>query len=314
MVAAGVASAKTLPPLPTNVTSAMTPVTSISGFEGKWGALLSHLLDLTYRRHRMNQIPSQEPQRYTQDDEISLVDLAKILIKRWKLMAIVFLVFVLGALAYALLMTRTYEYVSIYQVAEQAPNGDSAVASLETPGAVVAKVNNLYLGPVTRELQNSAGLERLPFELSVSNPSDTQLIRLGSEAAEADSELVAQMHQALLTRIEEGQQELLERRRASLERRLVSAERALDAAQESNSAFAGDLIANYTARVSEIEGQLAQLQEGGVVQVSVQGLEPTGISRSLIMALAIVLGGMLAVIAAFFSQFVALVRNSLSEE
>ncbi|PXX97655.1 Wzz/FepE/Etk N-terminal domain-containing protein [Halomonas sp. LBP4] len=262
----------------------------------------------------MNQIPSQEPQRYPQDDEISLVDLAKILIKRWKMMAIVFLVVVLGALAYVLTMTRTYEYVSIYQVAEQAPNGDSAVASLEAPGAVVAKVNNLYLGPVTRELQNSAGLERLPFELSVSNPSDTQLIRLSSEAAEADSELVAQMHQVLLTRIEEGQQELLERRRASLERRLVSAERALDAAQESNSAFAGDLIANYTTRVSEIEGQLAQLQEGGVVQVSVQGLDPIGTSRSLIMALAIVLGGMLAAMVAFLAQFAGAVRDSLSEE
>lgn len=262
----------------------------------------------------MNKPSSQVPKRYSQDDEISLVDLAKILIRRWKIMAATFLLVVLGALVYVLIAERTYDYVSIYQVAERAPGDDGVFGGLETPRSVVAKINNLYLGPETRELMGAEGLEGLPFEVAVSNPDETLLIRLSSPAQEADSELVTRMHDALLARMAEGQAGLVEQRRASLERQLQSAERALEAAEQSDSLWASDLIASYTDRIAEIQERLSQLKEGEVVQVAVQSLEPTGTSRSLIMALALVLGGMLAVIVAFFSQFVILVRDSLSEE
>lgn len=78
--------------------------------------------------------------------------------------------------------------------------------------------------------------------------------------------------------------------------------------------MAGELIASYTERLAEIQQSLAQLSEGEVVQVAVQGLEQSGTGRSIIMGLALVLGSMLAVIAAFFSHFVALVRDSLLED
>ncbi|MWJ27627.1 lipopolysaccharide biosynthesis protein [Halomonas sp. ZH2S] len=257
----------------------------------------------------MNQTPPYEPQRYPQNDEISLVDLAKILIKRWKTMVLIFLIVVLGALAYVLLTERSYEYVSIYQVAEEAPG-----RALETPASVLAKVNNLYVGPETRKLRESAGLESLPFEVTVANPNDTLLIRLGSEASEDNHELVAQMHEGLLARMTEGQGERLERRQASLEQQLKNTEAALESVEQTNTEWGSELIASYTERLAGIQLRLTQLSEGQVVQVAMQSLEPTGTSRSLIMALALVLGGMLGVIAAFFSQFAVVVRDSLSEE
>lgn len=262
----------------------------------------------------MNQKFSSESQHCTQGDEISLVDLAKILIRRWKVMAATFLLVVLGTLAYVLVVDRTYDFVSIYQVAERAPGDNGAVGALEAPNSVVAKVNNLYLGPVTRQLRESEGLERLPFEVTASNPSETLLVRLSSPARVESSELVTQMHEALLARMAEGQAGLVEQRQTSLEQQLQSAERALEAAEQSGSERASDLIVSYTDRIAEIQQRLSQLKEGEVVQVAVQSLEPTGTSRSLIMALALVLGGVLAVIAGFVSQFVALVRGSLSEE
>ncbi|MDW7748700.1 Wzz/FepE/Etk N-terminal domain-containing protein [Halomonas sp.] len=252
--------------------------------------------------------------RDVQDDEISLVDLAKILIKRWKLMVATFLVVVLVALAYALMMERTYEYVSIYQVAEQAPRDSDDPGALEAPATVVAKVTNLYLGPVTRELRSAENLDGLPFDVSVSNPDDTLLIRLSSETSEAHGALVETMHATLLERIKTGQQSQLERRRTGLERQLENAQRSLEAAQESTSANAAELIASYSNRVAELENRLALLREGQVAQTAVQSLEPTGTGRSLIMALAIVLGGMLAVMGAFFMQFAVAVRESLVDE
>lgn len=245
--------------------------------------------------------------RHPADDEISLVDIAMILIKRWKLMTVTFAVVVLVALAYALMMERNYEYVSIYQVAEQTSG------ALEPPVTLVAMVSNLYLGPVTRQLRTAESLERLPFDVSVSNPSDTLLIRLASESSEEHGALVEAMHTTLLERIKTGQQSQLNRRRASLERQLENAQRSLEAAKDSTSENAADLVATYSNRVGEIEERLAQLSEGQIAQIAVQSLEPTGTGRSLIMALAIVLGGMLAVMSAFFMQFAVAVRESLAE-
>lgn len=74
------------------------------------------------------------------------------------------------------------------------------------------------------------------------------------------------------------------------------------------------MIASYTDRISEIQVRLSQLSEGEVVQVAVQSLEPSDTRRSLIMVIAIVLGGMLAVMAAFFAQFAVAVRTSLGNE
>ncbi|QOR39089.1 lipopolysaccharide biosynthesis protein [Billgrantia diversa] len=254
----------------------------------------------------------QEPRTYHDDDEISLVDLAKILIKRWKAVVITFTLIVLAALAYALLQERTYQYVSIYHVAERAPVGEDDQGALETPNAVIAKIQNLYLGPVTRELLESSGRERLPFEITLSNPEDTLLVRITSEASETNQELVKQMHEQLLARVVESQNQLLARNRERLEQQLESAQETLTAAEEGEAG--GELLGMLMNRVVELESQLMQLNEGQAAQEAVQSLDPTGTSRKLILALGIVLGGVLALMAAFFSHFASLVRASIKEE
>lgn len=252
----------------------------------------------------------EQPQRGTyQDDEISLIDLAKILIKRWKIMVLVFFIVVLGALAYVLLTERSYEYVSIYQVAEESPG-----SGLETPSSVLAKVNNLYIGSETRNLRESAGVETLPFEVSAANPSETLLIRLGSEASADNNKLVTQMHEALLARMTEGQRERLERQQDVLEQQLQSTEAALESVKQARTEWGSELIASYMERLAGIRQDLTQLSKGEVVQVAVQSLEPAGTGRGLIMGLALILGGTLAVLAAFFCEFASRVWQSLQEE
>ncbi|MCE8040698.1 lipopolysaccharide biosynthesis protein [Halomonas daqingensis] len=255
--------------------------------------------------------PPTSRQHYQDDDEISLVDLAKVLIKRWKTLLFTFLLVVGGVIAYALLQERTYQYVSIYQVAERAA-GEGELAGLESPNSVIAKINNLYLGPVTRELHDSEGLERLPFDVTTSNPADTLLVRISTETSERHAELASQMHERMLERVIEDQQALYERSRARLEQQLEGAQQALSAAQEGGGQ--SELVAIHLERITELESRLAQLNEGHVVQVAVQSLEPAGTSRTLIVAIGLVLGAMLALMAAFFSHFASLVRASLSEE
>ncbi|SHF81063.1 Chain length determinant protein [Modicisalibacter ilicicola DSM 19980] len=252
--------------------------------------------------------PQDTPAHRYQDDEISLVDLAKILVKRWKALVVIFLVVVLAALAYALLTPRTYSYTSIYSVAEEEPG-----EALESPNAMVAKARNLYLGPETRKLLENEALESLPFDVKIDNPEETLLVTLSSEANEADEKIVAELHEGILGRLQEGQQSLVERRKQAMQRQLESAQSALESAQQSESMGAAEVVAGTMERIAELEASFAELREGEISQTAVQSLNATGTSRSLILALGIVLGGMLAVIGAFFLQFVSLVRDSLKD-
>lgn len=254
-------------------------------------------------------------QRLAHDDEISLVDLAATLVRRWKTMAIIFSVVVLAALAYVLTMTPTYNYVSVYEVAEQAPGGEgNADRALESANTVIAKAQSLYVAPATRELLKQSGLETLPFEVDMSTPEDTQLVKITSQASEADSGLVEKMHSAVLDNIESNQQALVDRQRTSLENRLESLQDSLATAEQSTSSGAADLLASYTEQIAMTKDRLDLLKDGHVAQTAVQSLKKAGVGGALIMALAVVLGGVLSIMGVFFVQFAGLVCNSIKEQ
>lgn len=262
----------------------------------------------------MTQPPApQQPtpeRRYEYDDEISLVDLAVILIRRWKAMAVIFVVVVALAVTAAFLLPSQYQYTSLYSVAEYTNSNGQRVA-IESPASVVAKAQNLYLGQATRKLLEKHELESLPFNVSVSNPSNTLLLQLDSDAAEENQPLVSELHQQIIDRLQQDQAQLVERRHDSLERQLASAKQALESAQKSDSPSAAELIATYYSRISDIEGQLNELRDGEVTQHAVQSLEPTGVSKKLILAVGVMLGGMFAILGAFVMQFSGSVCRSL---
>ena len=257
-----------------------------------------------------NQAQGQSSRPY--DDEISLVDLASILVKRWKAMAIIFTVIVLGALAYALMMPRTYTYTSLYEVAEQGL--DSA---LEAPETLVAKAQNLYLGPETRKLLAimDSEPEVLPFETSITNPAKTLLVSLSSEADEGDEDIVKQLHDNVLARMQDGQKSRIESAKKSLQQQMEDAQEALDAVQQSSSNKLGsaEVISSLMERIAKLKNGLADIRDGEISQTAVKSLLPTGTSRKLILMLGVVLGGLLAVMGAFFMQFASTVSYSLQQ-
>lgn len=257
------------------------------------------------------QSPTPE-QRYEHDDEISLVDLAVILIRRWKAMAVIFVVVVGIAVAAAFLLPKSYQYTSLYSVAEYT-NQNGQRVGVESPASAVAKVQNLYLGQATRKLLEKHELESLPFEVSASNPSNTLLLQLDSEAAEDNQSLVSELHQQIIDRLQQDQAQLVERRHDSLERQLTSAKQALESAQQSDSPSAAELIATYYSRISDLEGQLNELREGEVTQHAVQSLESTGAGKKLIVTVGIALGGILALMGALLIQFFGYVCHSLRD-
>ncbi|RXE48143.1 Wzz/FepE/Etk N-terminal domain-containing protein [Chromohalobacter israelensis] len=255
------------------------------------------------------QSPTPE-RRYEHDDEISLVDLAVILVRRWKAMAVIFFVVVGIAVAAAFLLPKSYQYTSLYSVAEYT-NDNGQRVGVESPASVVAKAQNLYLGQATRKLLEKHELESLPFNVSVSNPRNTLLLQLDSDAAEENQPLVSELHQQIIDSLQQDQAQLVKRRHESLERQLASAKQALESAQQSNSPSAAELIATYYSRISDLEGQLNELSKGEVTQHAVQSLSATSLGKSLIIAVGIVLGSILSVVGAFIMHFSSIVCRDI---
>lgn len=258
----------------------------------------------------VNAVNIEQPQRGAyQEDEISLVDLAVILIRRWKTMAVIFFVVTVISIAAAFLLPNSYKYVSFYSVAEYTSKNGQRVG-VESPDSAVAKTLNLYLGQETSKLLEEHELESLPFNVNVSNPSDTLILQFDSVAEEKYQPLVNELHKMIINSLQQDQSQLVERRRSSLERQLASDQQALESAQQSDSSYAGELIATYHSRISDIEGELNDLQEGEVTQYAVQSQEDIGASKVMIVAIGIVVGGVLAIIGAFLIQFAMIVSQT----
>lgn len=243
------------------------------------------------------------------DDEISLVDLAKILIKRRWTLLITAAVIVLVALIFALLREPNYTYTSIYKIAETERG-----KALESPESLIEQAQNLYWPNVSRAYQAENNLKSMPFKLAVNNPKDTLLILLSSEASEASQAKIEALHQQVIEALQQQQQQAVKTTVERLQRQTETTQKLLDQAEQSDSDKAADMIASYTERLFALEDRKQSLQEGQVLQVAAVGERAKGIGKSLILALGIVLGGIFGIMAAFFAEFAARVRQSLQED
>lgn len=254
----------------------------------------------------------QPPRSAYQDDEISLVDLAKILIRRrWWLIG-TSVVIVLLALAFVLLTRGDYEhqYTTVYQLAETEPG-----EPIRSAQSVIQEVQSLYWPRFRREYREENNVSAIPFELNIENPANTTLITLRSNASEETREQITQLHQTILDQIIMTQQASLERRKAQLEQSIERTAGLLERVENSDTEAAVELASNYSERMIELENELNNLAEGEVLETVVQGeRQYSTLSGKMILALGIILGGIFGLVAAFVAEFVFRVKESLKAE
>lgn len=247
----------------------------------------------------------QHPEYPVYDDEISLVDLATTFVRRRNIFYAVFGGVVLLALIYAfLLMPAVREYSTLVQLAEEGNK------TLESPASVIATLQSRWY-PELLETHLVKEGEKLPFTIAGSNPEHTNLIKLTTEADPARSEMVQSVHQQLVTQVLLRQDQSVERRKQELEQRLDSINSYLD--ELSGVEAAGEAAAAAVQNRIDLVARLKSLQPAETLVVARQSLEPKGTSKALVLALAIVLGGMLGIFAAFMAEFISHVRKAVIE-
>jgi uncharacterized protein involved in exopolysaccharide biosynthesis len=256
---------------------------------------------------------NQQLQQPYYDGETSLVDLATVFVKRRRVFYGVFGLIVALGLVYALVIAPDVrEYTSIVQLAEEDRE------TLSSPAEIVSIINNNWY-PVLQSNYQQTNEEELPFKVAVSNPEETSLIRIGSEVADKDEELVEASHRFIVDQLVEHQAARVEARKADMQQKLSAARERVDELQSRNftpeaEAKAIEVVSDLKERIGDLQYDLESLKPAQVTLLAHQSAEKKGLSKALILALAIVFGLMLGVFSAFLAEFVAQVRSALKKE
>lgn len=250
----------------------------------------------------------EERQRSAQqahDDEISLVDLASTFLKRRRIFYVVFLVTIAVGILYAILIPEKYDYVTLFKLAEK-----DAGSFIEKPATVIATLENRWL-PEIEATYLAEHDQSIPFDVVFSNPENTGLVRIVSEAAPANSDDVKQIHSQLIEKLEQTQSVAVSTLKSNLERQIESLASTIERLEGSQDV--GAAIADAVNRRLSLEVLLLSIQPAELLVLNRQMAERKGPARSLIVILAAMLGLMGGIFLSFFAEFVSLVRTNLNE-
>jgi uncharacterized protein involved in exopolysaccharide biosynthesis len=239
-------------------------------------------------------------------DEISLVDLATTFIRRRRVFYAVFLLCMLGGLAYALTLLEKFDYVSIVQIAEK----DSETL-IQTPEIVIATLEARWL-PEQKVLHYAENESKLPFDVSFQNTKDTALIRFTTGTTAKQKQLVEKVHAVLIAKLSQHQENLIRIEEASINAQIKSLSTVIDSMAVNTTGGDGQVLSAAIQRKSALESALQSLGNLEVIVSARQSIEKTGPKRSLIAALAVVLGLMLGIFMTFMVEFGSSVKRQLA--
>lgn len=238
--------------------------------------------------------------------EVTLVDLAAILVQRRLAFIISFLVVVALGVGYALTATEKYRYVSLLQVAE-----DSEGEPVEEVGSTLAGLENYWFPAVQADYQQEKG-KPLPLGVVFDSPRNTSLVRIETLAPRTRAELVKEVHSALIEQVKARQDSRVEALRQNIQRQLDSVEGVISDLRSAEGQ--GQALAAAVNNKVDLEGRLdevASLEVLASARESARKVEP---NVSLIIVITVVLAIILATIFAFLVEFSSLVRARLSSQ
>ena len=250
----------------------------------------------------------EERQRSAQqipDDETSLVDLASTFLKHRRIFYIVFLITLAAGVLYAILIPEKYDYVSLFKLAEK-----EAGSFVEKPATVIATLENRWL-PEIEAAYLAKHDQPLPFDVIFSNPENTGLVRIVSEAVPVNSEDVKQIHGKLIKKLEQTQAVAVSTLKSNLERQIESLTSTIERLEGSQDV--GAAIADAVNRRLSLEVLLYSIRPAELLVLNRQNSERKGPSRSLIVVLAAMMGLIGGIFLSLFAEFVSLVRTNLNE-
>ncbi len=243
--------------------------------------------------------------KYTSTDEINLIDLALVLLRRQKLIMFTFLLFLLLGVATAMLIPKKYTYSTSIEIGSQIIDGK--VISFESPETLLAKMQHSFIPRVLNQHKSTTQDEQKKYKIKVQLPKKSEIIVVELKGTEGQKNIISSLLRSLTTEAINNHNRIYESVKQNLNSRLVSLQTRLDILGKD-----GSNLAEKTSLESNIESlasQLANLRNTREILPPMQSIEPTGVSKRLIVIIAAFLGAFVAIFAALFAEFATKVKQ-----
>ncbi len=275
-------------------------------------------------------------QRYY-DDEISLIDLWIVLARRKWIVAGVTILCLAAGVWYASMQPVQYDYRSGIELARifEMSDGGGKLVLLTSRNGSVALLEDVIIPSQRKVLFDG---ETSGPRVSVSERGDSHHLMISSIVERERADRVKKLHEAVIMGLAENHASILENnialrvnplktRSEMLQRLVEEREGQLDHLASRNHEGSGVLGLIDVQQMADIRRELAEVQVAltdmmSVVEaveeashgtrirfLGVESENPAGTGKTLIVALSLVLGVMLGVFGAFFSEFLAAVRK-----
>ncbi|HHS83788.1 MAG TPA: hypothetical protein ENK38_02545 [Gammaproteobacteria bacterium] len=149
--------------------------------------------DVNEQRQREQEQRSTRP--YC-DDEISLLDLLRVLVRQKKIIYFIFLFFLIVGVGYALSKPKIYRYTTTIEIGSIMEDGKTVL--IDQPGTVQAKINEAYIPYVLEQHANANQGSDWSYEIEARIPRGSEVIVLESRAPENEGESLIELQRKIV--------------------------------------------------------------------------------------------------------------------
>lgn len=236
--------------------------------------------------------------------KVTLVDVTVMLCRQKKVMFLCFSCSLIVSAILIWLKPLNYDFYSVFEVGTRGLD-----VALERPDLLVEQMQDIYL-PKTMTVHREKWLEKgdADLEVQVLYKAGSRLIKLYSQAPLKREVDVYALHDEVLRQVVLAHQE----RFAHIEHALVARKVALAYLTASGKGVYSELkLAENKAVLENLETQLANLSASSLGPVAVPSLKQTIFGRGELFGFALVLCGLLSLLAGAVSIFITAVRVRL---
>ena len=239
------------------------------------------------------------------NDEINLVDIARILARRKKLIAITVMLLIGLATATIFLKPKTYTYTASIEIGTQMMDGN--IHPLESPQALLAKISNIFIPLSLKKQRLSNPTNTTSYKIDVYTPDNSLIVIMKIQGGDDEADKIKSLLQDVSQKSVRSLNSIYESIKHHIQSQLDQTSAELRLLKNTNDNETE--IAVKLSLIDKYSSQLSTLRDTHEILPASQSIEPTGTTRTLMLAIAIIISVLLGIFSAFFAEFVAKVKE-----
>lgn len=238
---------------------------------------------------------------YRTDNEINLIDLALVLIRRKVMVTSIFAALLVFGTIFTLLTPKTYTFSTTIEIGRQIISG--AFQPLERSQSFLAKIKYGYIPQVLIEHRRAYPDNTKKYKITPSTPDSDRgsILLLEIEGYENNAKTLKTLLKTITQIAIQDHNRLYQSVKKSLETSIIETSRRLDALEKSDNSQ--NEIAEVLTVIEALKFQLSNLRNTRVVLPTVRSIEPIGMSKIVIILIYALAGLLLGILSAFFADF-----------